>query len=146
MDEQKRLFLKKKFAEISDYELTEFLSAGKEEYEPESYDLLLAEARKRGIEGQAEEIREEMNQEEEAPVEAENNVEAFVELVIVVNDKDKQAIESILNPAGIQYYFQEMNIRGKEWPIALMVEQFRFEDAVESLTKNFNTAGSLILG
>ena len=148
MDEQTRSTLKKRYAEITDYELTELLSEGKDAYEPEAYDMLLSEARNRGMEEQTEEETIEGKDNAGAvsvPAEKENNIDTFVELVIVVNDKDRDALEEMMNSAGIDYYFQNMNFRGKDWPVALMVDQDKADDTVELLTNKFNPSGSLIL-
>jgi hypothetical protein len=148
MDEQTRLILKQKYAVLPDEELTAMISEGEEEYEAEAYDLLLAEARRRGIEEPSAEKSEEINQVKEIKEQSpgkEEQLPTYVQLVIVVNDTDKRALESILEPVRLPYYLQELSIRGKEWPLGLMVEQTRSEDAIELLSPRFKPSGSLIL-
>ena len=150
MDEQARLTLKQKYAVLPDEELTAMIAAGKEEFEMEAYDLLLAEARRRGIETSSE--AETLDGKEGIPdrpdgqsAAEEDQLQTFVQLIIVVNDSDRHALESLLDRERLPYYMQALNIRGKEWPMALMVEQSRFEDAIELLSQRFKPTGSLIL-
>lgn len=49
MKEEDKGRLRKHYAEMSDEELSEMLSVPKEEYEPGVYDLILEEAKHRGI-------------------------------------------------------------------------------------------------
>ncbi len=148
MDERTKLILKQKYAVLPDEELISMISFGKEEYEPEAYDLLLAEARRRGIEespaGHPEE-KKEKPETEAMPSGQDNELLTYVQLMIVVNGSDRRSLESILDTAHLPYYLQALNIRGKEWPMALMVEQSRYEDAIELLSRRFKSSGSLIL-
>jgi hypothetical protein len=148
MDEQSKSILKRKYAVLPDEELGALVSMGKEEYEPEAFDLLLAEAKRRGIAEPSAEQREEKNEETKMAEPSSgqgDQLPTFVQLVVVVNDSDKRVLESILDAARFTYYLQELNIRGKEWPLGLMVEQSRFEDAIELLSQRFKPSGSLIL-
>ncbi len=58
MDEKEKLRLKEAYSEMPDNEIIEMLLVDQSEYEKDVYDLLLAEAQKRGLETKINEMRE----------------------------------------------------------------------------------------
>ena len=145
MDIQQRSKLKEKYSLMQDEELISMAQEGSQSYAEGAYGLLLDEIKKRGIEERPEGVKS-------LPVEAEKSglandeakVDTFVELTIIINQQDKDSLESVFGATDIPFYFQSLNIRGKDWPVSLMVEQSRVEDAVE-LLKDFKPNGGIIL-
>jgi len=136
MDMQLRSKLKEKYSLVPDEELIDMAREGSQSYAEGAYGLLLDEIKKRGIEEKPEGARSVSVDEAKA--------DTFAELAIIINQQDKDALESAFGVTDIPFYFQSLNIRGKDWPVALMVEQSRVEDAVE-LLKDFKPNGGIIL-
>lgn len=62
MDEQERLRLQKEYVLFSDEEVLEMLAFNKDEYEEGVYELVLEEAKRRGIDKKKDEIKREPRQ------------------------------------------------------------------------------------
>ncbi len=145
MDIQQRSKLKEKYSLVPDEELIDMAREGSQSYAEGAYGLLLDEIKKRGIEEGMEGIKSVPAEPEKSGLtNDEAKVDTFAELAVIINQQEKDSLGSALGAAGIPFYFQSLNIRGKDWPVALMVEQSRVEDAVE-LLKNFKPDGGIIL-
>lgn len=145
MDIQQRSKLKEKYSLVPDEELIDMAREGSQSYAEGAYGLLLDEIKKRGIEERPEGVRSvSVETEKSGLTNDEAKVDTFAELAIIIDQQDKDTLESALGVTDIPFYFQSLNIRGKDWPVALMVEQSRVEDAVE-LLKDFKPNGGIIL-
>jgi len=144
MDIQQRSKLKEKYSLAPDEELIDMAREGSQSYAEGAYGLLLDEIKKRGIEEGLERKSVPAEPEKSGPTNDEAKVDTFAELAIVINQQDKDSLESALGVTDIPFYFQSLNIRGRDWPVALMVEQSRVEDAIE-LFKDFKPNGGIIL-
>jgi len=145
MDMQQRSKLREKYSLVPDEELIDMAREGSQSYAEGAYGLLLDEIKKRGIGEGLEGIKSVPAEPEKSGLtNDEAKVDTFVELTIIINQQDKDSLESALGGTDIPFYFQSLNIRGKDWPVSLMIEQSRVEDAVE-LLKDFKPNGGIIL-
>lgn len=137
MDMQEILKLKEKYAQVSDEELKNMLSEGLDAYREGVYQLLQAEAMKRGIDD---------NPQQEAPEisEAEEKSERFFPIIVVVDHEDKVFLETTLNNNAIAYFFDSLSLKGHELPASLTVEESSVGKAVE-LLRDFKPKGGILL-
>lgn len=136
--------LREKYSRISDEELKELLLAGRGEFEPEAYNLLVEEARKRQVE-LGTEIAASQKDEPEAPALAEElREESYAELAVVNHPEDLACIKESLDATDINYYFQPISYTGKELPVALLVQQSRAGDAIDLLSR-FSPKSTIVL-
>ena len=142
MDMQERLRLKNKYSQMPDEELESMLQEGKGAFREGIYGLLQEEAEKRGIEFK--EVLEKQELKQAAKLEQEIKVPTFVQLIIITDAADVSILESMLDSAGISYYFQSLSFRGKDLPTSLMIEEPRVEDAI-NLLKDFKPKGGIVL-
>jgi hypothetical protein len=141
----------KQYARLSDSQLKGMLADGKDAYVEGAFGLLQEEAGRRGLE--IEEEQEEENYKEEPKeklpsqpsAEPEVDLNAYVQMVIVNHESDRDAIRSILDKADIAYFFQNLHIYPNvELPVGLMVDEPRVREVME-LLKNFKPSDSIIL-
>jgi hypothetical protein len=147
MNQEEKNKFKKQYQDLTDGQLSEMLSEGIEAYVEGVYELLQAEAERRGLELDSPAPLEAKNEEPEslAPSQQQLDVNTYVQLMIVNCEADRALIESIFNPTDIPYYFQNLNIRPeKSLPVGLMVDNIRVEDALE-LLRSFKPSESIIL-
>ncbi len=151
MDQDQKLEFKRKYEKFADNQLIQMLAEGAGSFVEGAYELLRAEAERRGLPtasavasaAPAEERKEQPK--EEATIGPQPDVNTYVQLVIVNLDSDLGSIESIFSKTDIPYYFQNLNIRpDKSLPVGFMVDNGRVEDAIE-LLRRFQPAGSIIL-
>jgi hypothetical protein len=146
MDMAERMKLKERYAAMPDEGLIELLLVDKEEYNPEAYELLCAEADKRGLQEKIEELKK-TNKE---PVEVEISPEEikcaeYVPIMIVTDPYDMDSLEKILTRNDIPYTFDTMSLAGNNFPSSLTVEKSRVSDAIRLLKDFKPKKGSLIL-
>ncbi len=145
MDLKQRLKLKETYSLLPDEELISMAQEGSNSFAEGVYALLLDEIKKRGIEENPGTGKDTPAAEvKAAPMNDETGVDTFVEIAIITNQGDKEILEKAIKPTDISHYFQSLNIRGKDWPVSLMVEQSRAEDAVE-LLQGFQPNGGMVL-
>jgi hypothetical protein len=125
--------LRQKYSRISDEEIRELLLAGKDEFEPDAFNLLLDEARKRQVEIGTEIAASQKDEPEAQALEKELEQESYAELAVVNSPEDAESIRTRLSGTGINFYFQPISYSGKELPVALLVQQSRAEEAIEKL-------------
>jgi len=145
MDENEIIILRKKYSELSDEALMDMIRAGRDDYQPGVYDLLLTEAGKRGLENKMHGLQVAPQEKQTDPASCQgqgDEKDAFVEfteLTQIKNDSDVAFLESLLGQTDIAYYISgrddfKMEIK------TLMVESSRLTEAKE-LLKDF-TLGS----
>lgn len=147
MDIQERRKLKEKYKEFSNEALLDMLLEGKQAYVEGAYELLLQEAKDRGLEDKLEQMRKVEKQTCGAPsnkVGEEAKTDTYVELVIIKSEQDYAFLKSVLEGTDIAYYFQSLSLRGKDMPVALMIEESRVSETIE-LFKDFQSHESIIL-
>jgi hypothetical protein len=139
--------LREKYSRLTDEELKELLLAGKSEFEPEAFTLLVEEARKRQVElaGEVPPRSSDLRGCSPGGEEREIEQESYVELIVVNHPDDVESNRNILTAAAINFYFQPMSYSGKELPVALFVLQQHAGDAVELFNKNFQPKFSIVL-
>jgi beta-phosphoglucomutase-like phosphatase (HAD superfamily) len=144
MDSNELKRLREKYGRMTDEEIKELLLAGRDEFEPDAFNLLLEEARKRQVELGTEIAASQQDVPEAQALEKELEEESYAELAVVNSQEDMEFIRKQLSTAGINFYFQPISFSGKELPVALLVEQSRANDAIEKL-KDFAPKGSIVL-
>ncbi len=137
MDLQKNLELKEKYAKMSDEEITAMLLEGKDEFVEGAYELLLREAKSRGLEDKAENT-------DKVDVSGSLVDEPYVEMAIVNNEGELESLKTIMEDTDIPFYFQSLHMKGKDLPVSLMVAISRTEEVID-LFKDFKPAGSIML-
>lgn len=144
MDNRELRQLRERYARMTDEEIKELLLAGKEEFEPEAYTLLLEEARKRQAELGREIDASEKSGPEAEVLERELEEENYAELAVINDREDLESIRGKLSQAGLNFHVQPVSYSGKELPVALFVEQSRADEALEFL-KDFHPKASIVL-
>lgn len=144
MDEKALRALREKYSRMEDEELKQLLLAGKDEFEPEAFNLLVEEARKRQLELGAEIAASEKSEPPAQAMERELEQENFAELVVCNDREDRALIGKKLEGAGINFYFQPISYTGKELPVALFVQQSRVEETI-ALLRDFSPRASIVL-
>lgn len=142
MEMRERLELKKKYAALPDDEIIDMLLEGKDSYVEGAYELLLTEAKERGIEGKLQQTED--TKEAYATDEAEPEPETFVQIMIVNNEADLAFLKSILERADMLHFFQDLSLIGASLPVSLMVAESQV-DKIKGLLKDFKPGGSIIL-
>ena len=127
--------LRKRYALLSDEEIKEMLYAGKEGFEPEAFNLLVEEGRKRQVELGNDIASAEQDVPPAQAIEKELEGAAYAELMVVNDPEDAAAARQVLGNAGINFYLQPISYTAKELPVALMVQQDRAEEAIDILQK-----------
>jgi hypothetical protein len=122
--------LRKKYSRMGDEEIRELLLAGKGEFEPEAFNLLVEEARRRQVELGAEIAASEKDEPEAQALEAELEQESYAELAVVNDRDDLAAIREKLKDSGVNFYFQPISYTGKELPVALLVQQAKADKVI----------------
>lgn len=145
MDMRERMELKKKYAALPDEEIINMLLEGKDSYVEEAYELLLSEARARGIEGK---LKEETAQ-EEIPVEpvledVKEEPETFAQVMIVNSESDLAFLKSLLEEERILYFFQDLSLKGANLPVSLMLAESQVKKVMD-LLRDFKPADSIAL-
>ncbi len=148
MDLKKAFELKAKYAKMSDEEVVAMLLEGKDEFVEGAYELLLREAKSRGLEDRLEEPQEPAALEAEdinkaEPAEA-TEAEPYVEMVIINNEDELASLKKIMEDTDVPFYFQSLHMRGKDLPVSLMVALSKTEDVID-LLKDFKPSGSILL-
>ncbi|TBR18088.1 hypothetical protein EPO66_01690 [bacterium] len=148
MDLQKNLELKEKYAKMSDEEIMAMLLEGKDEFVEGAYELLLHEAKSRGLEDKLEEPQDAVipKAENTDNVDAPGSLvdEPYVEMVIVNNEGELESLKTIMEDTDIPFYFQSLHMKGKDLPVSLMVAISRTEEVID-LLKDFKPVGSIML-
>ncbi len=148
MDLKKAFELKAKYAKMSDEEVMAMLLEGKDEFVEGAYELLLREAKSRGLQDRLEEPREPPVFETENVSKADSaqdaEAEPYVEMVIINNGSELASLKKIMEDTDIPFYFQSLHMRGKDLPVSLMVVMSRAEEVIE-LLKDFKPADSILL-
>ena len=146
METQEILRLKNKYSALAEEELIGLLLVDKSEYDPEAYELLCSEAVKRGLDDKIEQLKN-INKEPakvEIPVE-ELKIQEYVQIMIIVDSDDVEAIEAILSKKDILCTIDTLSIAGNNFPAQVTVQEQRLKEAV-SLLKDFKPKkGGLIL-
>lgn len=142
MEMREILELKKKYSALPDEEIIDMLLEGKDSYVEGAYELLLTEAKGRGIEGKLQ--KTEIAKEAFVPDEAGPEPETFVQIMIVNNEADLVFLKSILEREGILHFFQDLSLRGASLPVSLMVAESQV-DKVRGICKDFKPGGSIVL-
>ncbi len=144
MNPEETMKFKKQYEALADSQLIQMLVEGSDAYVEGAYELLQAEAGRRGIEIQATEIKDDQPQEQSFK-ESLSDVNDYVQLVIINHESDKALVEPLFNKTDITYFFQNLNIRGDiDLPVGLMVDQSKVEEAI-ALLKDFKFSGSIVL-
>ena len=149
MDSQERARLEKAYAAVPEEKLMELILEGEADYEEGVYNLLLEEAKRRGIEdkvnaaleAETENIRK-IEAGEEAP--AASAGEELVPIMILSDEKDAEKVKSILEEAGIEVCIDSLSVRKKEFPASVMVPKSRVEESVALFTV-FKTNNGVVL-
>ena len=144
MDAKELGIVREKYGRMEDEELKQLLLAGKDEFEPEAFNLLVEEARKRQMELGAEIAASEKSEPPAQALERELEQENYAELIVCNDREDCDLIRRRLEGAGINFYFQPISYTGKELPLALLVQQSRAEEAI-ALLRDFSPRSSIVL-
>jgi|GEM_PF-4166537 len=127
--------LRNKYSLLSDEEIKEMLYAGKDGFEPEAFNLLVEEGRKRQVELGNDIASAEQNVPPAQAIEKELEDAAYAELAVINDPDDVVAVREDLGKAGMNFYLQPISYTAKELPVALMVQQDRAEEAIGILQK-----------
>jgi len=147
MDQNERMRLKKQYEQYADTQILSMLEDGPDAFVDGAYALLEEEAKLRGISLKTgEPVPEQKPACPSAPQAAGDagQPEAFVEIMVIDNDGDQRSVVSRLDTTDIPYHFMRISVTGKEYPVALMVDQLRVEDAIGVL-RQLSWDGSIIL-
>lgn len=145
MEMREILELKKKYSALPDEEIIDMLREGKGGYVEGAYELLLSEAKERGIGDRLEDNKETQEvQENPALNSPQAEPETFVQLMIINNETDFGFLKSVLGEAGIVYYSQDLSLRGANLPVSLMVVESQVKKTID-LLKDFKPNGSIAL-
>ncbi|MGE5308666.1 MAG: hypothetical protein ACM3OC_06255 [Deltaproteobacteria bacterium] len=144
MDDSELKKLRERYSRMSDEEIKQLLLAGSDEFEPDAYNLLVEEARKRQVEIGAEIAASEKDEPEAQALEKELEQEDFAELMVINDAEEARTVKKKLENSAINYYFQSISYRGKELPVALLVQQSKADDAV-GLLKDTAFKSSIVL-
>jgi len=109
MDTEKKMDLMKYYREQSDEVIKEFLRLGRDSFEEEAYDLILAEAKHRRLKEEPPDIDTLEAQKNENNEEAAEKIPLLgnpVPLIIIDNPEDAQPFFKALLEAGIPYSIQ----------------------------------------
>ena len=147
MNPQEKNKFRKQYESCPDSQLIQMSADGPEAYVEGAYELLQDELQRRGIEtkdsGPAQ--VKEINLEIPLASEPQPELNAYVQIVIINNEADREFIESLLVSSGIPYFLQNLSIREHTaLPVGLMVEQPKVEEAIE-LLNDFKSNGSIRL-
>jgi len=137
MDLKEKLRLKKVYSEMPEQQLLDMLSADEHEYQEGAYELLLEEAKRRGIEEELDKIRK--NQEEKKRIQLEKP-DRFIQIFETYNQADIAFLKSILKANGIKFIVENENYNSIRpltgVPMKLKVSDSQLEKAKE-LLKDF---------
>lgn len=136
MDSEERIRLRRLYSEMPEEELIEMLLIDKKEYEPDVYEMLLAEAYNRGIERKVEErrkTRRDTSEDKEAEAGKEKKL-VVVAKVKVITEADlirvllaSEAIECFFNECAFPFY--------RTSPIDIYVKEEDVERAQEIIER-----------
>ena len=145
IDSDERMRLEKLYEDMSEEQLSEMLSEGKDAYNDGVYEILKAVARSRGIEERIADAKPQNEVDTKACSACDaDNVDTYVQILILIDKSDIGFVSSVLDKGNVRYVFQNINVKEGELPVALMVEKPRVDDAIQ-LLKEFKPHGGLIL-
>lgn len=147
MEMTERMELKKKYSSLPDETISEMLLEGRDSYVAEAYELLLSEAKQRGIESRLEESekpKENVIMDEKYADEAKTEVPTFIQIMIVNDNDDVKSVTNLFEGADESYYFQDLSLKGEALPVSLMVAE-PFLDKAKGLLADFKPNNSIIL-
>lgn len=138
--------LREKYGRMSDEELKELLLAGKGEFEPEAFNLLVEEARKRQMEIETGISAAEQSVSPAKALERELEIEqeSYAILAVLNDDADVEFAKNKLSPAGIKFNLEPLSFVGKTLPVGLDVAVRQASEAIE-LLKDFQPKSSIVL-
>lgn len=126
MDMKKKTDLMKYYGEQPDEIIKEFLRLGRDSFEEEAYDLILAEANHRRLQEEPPEIdtpETQKNENNEGPAEEVPQISNPLPLIIIDNPEDAQPFFKALREAGIPCNIQ------------IIVEEDDYEQADQVISK-----------
>lgn len=145
MEMDEVLKLKQRYAGMPDEEIIEMLLLDKEEFRKEAYEILYAEADKRGLK----ELIEERRKSNKEPVDIQLNedeikTEKYTRLIIVNDYDDKEFLENIFDKKDVPYVVENLSMKDYDLPALFSVEESRVDESI-GLLKNFKPKACLIL-
>ena len=128
--------LAQRYAAMSDEELATMLAEDKSGYEPEAYDVLSSEARRRGIGSPAEAGTAPAPRlpPDHTAADGADAIPAYIQILILNSPDDRTKVQSLLQENSIPYLFEPLSISRKELPVSLLVDEASVERAVRLLT------------
>jgi hypothetical protein len=144
---EERQRLQEVYAQMSEQELFDMLSAGEADYEEGGFELLLEEARRRGLEEKARAMIDGLKQEKQVSQKKQVSHEKCKEFVLIFetyNAGDIPFLRSLLDAHDIEYI-----VEGEDFnmirpliaqPIVVKVNKEQLEEA-EELLKDFEGGG-----
>jgi len=147
MDQNERIRLKKQYEQYADTQVLLMLEDGPGAFVAGAYVLLQEEALRRGISLQSRPQQPEPDTSEppeSLPADEITQSQAFVEIMVINHDGDQQLVVSRLEQTDIPYHFMKISVVARDYPVALMVDQLRIEEAIKQLRQLVLTA-SIVL-
>ncbi|MFA5099772.1 MAG: hypothetical protein WC547_02670 [Candidatus Omnitrophota bacterium] len=146
MDPNECVRLKQQYEQYADAQILSMLEDGPDAFVAGAYALLEEEALRRGISLKSEDPVPEHGapQTQESSWGEPIHPEAFVEIMVIDRDDDQRSVASRLESTDIPFHFMNISVAGKEFPVALMVDQRRIEEAVGQL-RQLPLEGSIVL-
>ena len=133
MDERQFRELRGRYGRMSDEELKELLVAGKDEFEPEAFTILVEEAEKRRIALTEVIASAEKGAEPAESVRKDVDVENYTEVAAINDPQDKEAIQKILDGRKTGYFFSPISFSGQQLPVMVAVELAQAQEIISVL-------------
>jgi hypothetical protein len=147
MDQNERMRLQKQYEHYADGQILAMLGDGADAFVEGAYGLLEDEARRRGLSldprGQESVLKDPQLQGASAHG-IDTQPAALVEIIVINDDADKKTVAALLEQTDIPYNFLNISVRGKELPVALMVDEERIDEAIKHM-QQVPLSGSIVL-
>ncbi len=147
MKPQERQRLQEQYSKFADEQILEMLQDGPGALIEGAYSILEEEAGKRGISpaAAAEPVVPEPEPSVSSLMPQEVSVEEtmYAEIAVINSQHDLDAAKVLLEPTHFNYYFQNMSIARKDFPVALLVDQNQVEQVVTALD-SFKPSASIL--
>lgn len=147
MKPQERQKLREQYAKFADEQILEMLQDGPGAFIEGAYSILKEEAGKRGI--SLSEAAEPAAPEPEpavssiTPQEVPVEETVYAEIAVINSQNDLNAAKVLLEPTHFNYYFQNMSIARKDFPVALLVDQNQVGQVITALD-SFKPSSSIL--
>jgi hypothetical protein len=144
VDQNERIRLQKQYEQYADSQVLAMLQDGPDAFVEGAYVLLEAEARRRGLSLQSEDVETQARAEDVPQSPEVSQPDTFVEIMVINLETDRDAAAAQLEAAGVAHHFLQMSVTGKAMPLALMVDQRQIEAAIGKL-QPVKFSGSIVL-